>query len=155
MRRHIDAETPPEPDLQAEELHRILKVLLPIRKQRLSRSERLQRAEAAKLVACDHALSAGEVKLTEHREHYSTASELVDAQHVGQTEALNQLRKALNDEQSRRLAVLQQQHQLVQLDADRQQQQQQNENAQRDVTLRQREVEKVEYLLQQHQGNQS
>jgi len=95
------------------------------------------------------------VKLTEHREHYSTASELVDAQHVGQTEALNQLRKALNDEQSRRLAVLQQQHQLVQLDADRQQQQQQNENAQRDVTLRQREVEKVEYLLQQHQGNQS
>lgn len=155
MRRHIDAETPAEPDLQAEELHRILKVLLPIRKQRLSRSERMQRAEAAKLAVCHQALSAGELQLTEQQQHYSTASQLVNAQHVGQTEALSKLREALNDEQTRRGAVQHQQGQLLHLDADRQLQQQHNESAQRDVLLRQREVEKVEYLLQQHQGNPS
>jgi|SRR5471030_216431 len=155
MRRHIDAETPPEPDLQAEELHRILKILLPIRKQRLSRSERMQRAEAAKLVASQQALNAGEQQLLEQQQHYSTASELVNAQHVGQTEALSTLRKALNDEQSRRGAVQQQHHQVRQLGADHQTQQQHNDRAQRDVLLRQREVEKVEYLLQQHQRDPS
>ncbi|RWR00983.1 hypothetical protein ED28_16165 [[Pantoea] beijingensis] len=155
MRRHIDPETPPEPDLQAEELQRILKILLPIRKQRLSRSERVQRAEAAKLVACDRALIEGEQQLVGQRQEYRTVNTMVEEQYVGRTEALSTLRNVLNKEQTSHQMVLQQEIHLVQLDADRQQQQQKNENAQRDVALRQREVEKVEYLLQQHQGNNS
>lgn len=148
MRRHVDAETPPEADAQAVELQKILKVLLPIRKQRLSRSERQQRQQEHALQQCQQALREGEEKLADDRQHYQATTAAFLPDHQGKETAPGALNSALDGEQQQREEMLRQQQQLSVLESAARQQQARSEEALREVQRCQRDVEKINYLLQ-------
>ena len=155
MRRHIDAETPAEVDAQAVELHKVLQVLLPIRQQRLRRSERQQRQQAQHLQQCQQAQQIGEQQLADHALRYQATSAAFLPQHQGQQTALQALKSAIEDEQQQRDDMLRQQQQVETLAAASRQQQARSEAAVRHVQRCQRDVEKIEYLLQHSEGTRS
>ncbi len=155
MRRHVDPETPPDEDTQAIELRHVLKVLLPIRKQRLSRSERQQRQQEKQLQQCQQDCLNGEQTLQQQRQHYLETVAAFAPQHQGKKQPMNLLRGALDNEQSERDGVLRQQQQLITLDAAALAQQARVNEAQQTVKCCQRDVEKIEYLLTQNEGTSS
>ncbi|ORM69896.1 hypothetical protein HA48_18525 [Pantoea wallisii] len=148
MRRHVDAETPADTDAQAVELQKILQVLLPIRKQRLSRSERQQRQQEQKLQLCQQAQRMGEQQLADHSRRYQTTSAAFLPQHQGKQTPLHALNAAIEDEQQKRDDMQQQQQQVERLASASLQQQAHSEAALCHVRRCQRDVEKIEYLLQ-------
>ncbi|QKJ86339.1 hypothetical protein PMPD1_1380 [Paramixta manurensis] len=152
MRRHVDVETPPEADAQALELHNVLKVLLPIRKQRLSRSERLQRQQQQQLQVCHQQHHDGEQLLQGQSQRYQETVAAFVPQHQGKIEPLNELRDALQTEQQQRDDVLRQRQQIVVLENATQAQQQRVDEALQVVQRCQRDVEKIEYLLQNNEA---
>lgn len=155
MRRHVDAETPPEDDAQAIELQKILKVLLPIRKQRLSRSERQQRQQEQQLLLSQQALSKGEQKLADDQQRYQMTTAAFLPAHQGKDISLIALNGAIDDEKQQRNDMLHQQQQVEILDSATQKEQLRSEEALRNVQRCQRDVEKIEYLLQNSEISRS
>lgn len=147
MRRHIDTETPADIDPREQELQRVLSVLLPIRKQRLNRSERLQRKQKQQLQQSQQTYHHGTQQLQQSQQRYQQTVDTFAKAHQGKSEPQRQLYDAINTEQRQRTDLLCQQQQVTLLQQDMQKQQLLTDDAQREVQRNQRDVEKIEYLL--------
>jgi multidrug resistance efflux pump len=153
MRRHIDAETPLSPDPQQVSLEQVLNTLLPIRRRRLRHCEREQRQHEQHLRRCQQAVELGEQQLAEQKIGYLQLRNDFVPQHAGVTQPLNDLRETLDVEKTTRAGVIQQIQRTQQLQEEVQQQQARLNDAQLAVQRCQRDIEKMEYLLNQNQGN--
>lgn len=149
MRRHSPPEPEAEIDAAAAELHRTLHLLLPIRRQRLSRSERQQRAQEQALQAVLEETCQTERRLTEKREAYQQLRATFMQTNGGVQQQKFLLERALQAEQQAAELVDSERLNLHQLAQQKVEQQQRVEQAQQETRLRQREVEKLEYLLEQ------
>ncbi|AUX92200.1 type III secretion protein [Mixta gaviniae] len=148
MRRKINL-----PDeLPAEEgdanLRAAFALLLPIRRQRLRRSERQQRQHEQQLTQLQSAQRDAEQQLTQRRAAYQTLRDGFDETHLGR-QPLTDLQRGLQQEQ-RAAEALQRQRQalsdcVTQCDA----QSEQLAAARAETRLRQRELEKLEMLMQE------
>lgn len=150
MRRHIDTETPADIDPREQELQRVLSVLLPIRKQRLNRSERLQRKQKQQLQQSQQTYHHGTQQLQQSQQRYQQTVDAFAKAHQGKSEPQIQLYDAINIEQRQRTDLLCQQQQVTLLQQDMQKQELLTDDAQREVQRNQRGVEKIEYLLNIH-----
>lgn len=153
MRRHIDAETPLSPDPQRVALEQVLNTLLPIRRRRLRHCEREQRQHEQQLQRCRVAVEEGHQRLEEKKIGYLQLRNNFVPQHAGITQALNDLRETLDVEKTTRAGVIQQVQHTQQLQEEVQQQQARLNDVQLAVQRCQRDIEKIEYLLNQNQGN--
>lgn len=153
MRRHIDAETPLSPDPQRVALEQVLNTLLPIRRRRLRHCEREQRQHEQQLQRCRVAVEDGHQRLEEKKIGYLQLRNDFVPQHAGVTQPLNDLRETLDVEKTTRAGVIQQIQHTHQLQEEVQQQQARLNDAQLAVQRCQRDIEKMEYLLNQNQGN--
>lgn len=151
MRRHSMPEPEAETDASAAELQRTLQLLLPIRRQRLSRSERQQREQEQALRAVVDKTVHTERKLDEKKGEYQQIRAGFMQQNAGVQQAKFRLERALQSEQQAAEEVDRQRLSLHELAEQQQQQQQRVEQAQRETRLRLRDVEKLEYLLQQNE----
>lgn len=147
MRRHIDTEMPADIDPREQELQRVLSVLLPIRKQRLNRSERLQRKQKQQLQQSQQTYHHSTQQLQQSQQRYQQTVDAFAEAHQGKSEPQSQLYDAINTEQRQRTDMLSQQQQVTLLQQDMQKQQLLTDDAQREVQRNQRDVEKIEYLL--------
>lgn len=153
MRRHIDAETPLSPDPQWVALEQVLNTLLPIRRRRLRHCEREQRQHEQQLQRYHDDAEQSNQALAEKKIGYLQLRNDFVPQHAGITQPLNDLRETLDVEKSSRAGVIQQIQQTHQLHEKVQQQQERVTAAQLAVQRCQRDIEKMEYLLNQNQGN--
>lgn len=153
MRRYSEAEAPLSPDPQQVALEQVLTLLLPIRRRRLRRCESEQRQNEQQLRRCQQAVEQGEQQLAEQKIGYLQLRNNFVPQHAGITKPLNDLRETLDVEKSSRAGVIQQIQHTHQLQEEVQQQQARLTAAQSAVQRCQRDIEKMEYLLNQNQGN--
>jgi len=151
MRRHLPPEPEAEIDAAAAELQRTLNLLLPIRRQRLSRSERQQRAEEQALQAVVEETQQTEQRLTEKRGAYQQIRATFMQNNGGVQQQKFLLERALQTEQQAAEQVDNERLSLHQLAQQQSEQQQRLEQAQQETRLRQRDVEKLEYLLEQNE----
>lgn len=151
MRRHSPPEPEAEVDAAAAELHRTLNLLLPIRRQRLSRSERQQRAEEQALQAVIEETHQTEQRLAEKRGAYQQIRATFMQNNGGVQQQKFLLERALQSEQQAAEQVDNERLSLHQLAQQQIEQQQRVEQAQQETRLRQRDVEKLEYLLEQNE----
>lgn len=149
MRRHSPPEPEAEIDAAAAELQRTLHLLLPIRRQRLSRSERQQREQEQALQAVFEESRQTERRLTEKRDAYQQLRATFMQTNGGVQQQKFLLERALQAEQQAAELVDSECLNLHQLAQQKVEQQQRVEQAQQETRLRQREVEKLEYLLEQ------
>ncbi|AIR65718.1 hypothetical protein [Cedecea neteri] len=153
MRRYSEAETPLSPDPQQVALEQMLTLLLPIRRRRLRRCESEHRQHEQQLRRCQQAVEQGEQQLAEQKIGYLQLRNDFVPQHAGVMQPLNDLRETLDVEKSSRAGVIQQIQHTHQLQEEVQQQQERLTAAQSAVQRCQRDIEKMEYLLNQNQGN--
>ena len=154
MRHPVETESPDQPDAQALALQEALHILLPIRRQRLRRSEQKQREQQQLLSQQNQSLVQGEqLALGQQQAWQQSQADFVE-HHTGVLQPLNVLQLGIEQEQSCRLALVQQQLHNQQLVQQIEQQQENVHSARQDVQRCQREVEKLEYLLEQ-QGRMS
>ena len=153
MRRHIDAETPLSPDPQLLALNQVLNTLLPIRRRRLRRCEREQHEQECQLTRTRDAAGKSRQLLEEKKLGYLQLREAFVPQYSGVIQPLNDLRETLDVEKTTRAGVIQQIQHTHQLQEEAQQQQARLNDAQLAVQRCQRDIEKMEYLLNQNQGN--
>lgn len=153
MRRHIDVETPHSSDPQLVALEQVLNTLLPIRRRRLRHCEREQRQLEQQLQRCQAAVEEGNQLLEEKKIGYLQLRNDFVPRHAGITRPLNDLRKTLDVEKTNHAGVIQQIQHTHRLQEEVQQQQARLNDAQLAVQRCQRDIEKMEYLLNQHQGN--
>lgn len=153
MRRHIDAETPLSPDPQRVALEQVLTTLLPIRRRRLRQREREQRQHEQQLKRCREAVERGNDLLEEKKIGYLQLRNDFVPQHAGVIQPLNDLRETLDAEKNNRAGVIQQIQQTHRLQEEAEQQEERLTAAQLAVQRCQRDIEKMEYLLNQNQGN--
>lgn len=151
MRRHSPPEPEAEIDAAAAELHRTLNLLLPIRRQRLSRSERQQRIQEQALHAVEDETRQTEQRLTEKRSDYQQIRATFMQNNGGVQQQKFLLERALQAEQQAAERVDNERLNLHQLAQQKVEQQQRVAQAQQETRLRQRDVEKLEYLLEQNE----
>lgn len=149
MRRH----TLPEPDYDenadGEMLARTLNLLLPIRRQRLSRSERQQREAEKALRALDAKTTEAEQQLRQKQHDYQQRRDAFATENCGKHQAKYRLERAIEQEQQAAGRVDAVRQTLQQLAQQRAAQAEQVALAQQETRQRQRDVEKLDYLLQQ------
>lgn len=151
MRRHSLPEPEAEIDAAAAELQRTLNLLLPVRRQRLSRSERQQRAQEQALQSLVDETRQTEQRLTEKRSVYQQIRTAFMQKNGGIQQEKFLLERALQAEQQAAGLVDNERLTLHQLAQQQVEQQQRVEQARQETRLRQRDVEKLEYLLQQNE----
>ncbi|MFU9136288.1 type III secretion protein [Erwinia tasmaniensis] len=143
----------PEPELTADpsavELQRTLNLLLPIRRQRLSRSERQQREQERALRSLVEKKAEADERLAGRRQDYQQVRRAFDGQNCGVRQEKFRLERAIQQEQQAADRVDKEQMKLHQLAQQHGEQQVKVEQAQQETRRRLREVEKLEYLLQQ------
>lgn len=152
MRRHSQPEPEEEVDASAAELQRTLNLLLPIRRQRLNRSERQQREQEQALQAVKDKTTLTEQHLAERQGDYQQIRSTFMHNNGGVQQAKFRLERALQAEQQAADKVDNERLNLHQLAEQQQHQQVQVEHARQATRQRQREVEKLEYLLQEAFG---
>ena len=153
MHRHIDAETPLSPDPQLLALNQVLNTLLPIRRRRLRRCEREQHEQECQLTRTRDAAGQSRQLLEEKKLGYLQLREAFVPQYSGVIQPLNDLRETLDVEKSKRSDVIQQLQHTHRLNEEVEQQQERLSAAQLAVQRCRREIEKMEYLLKQNQGD--
>lgn len=151
MRRYNNVESDIEEESPTAELERTLNILLPIRRQRLSRSERLQREQERALRQVQEQEEQAEVTLVEEQQRYREIRDSFDDNNLGQQRTY-QLERAIQHEQQASDRVGEQRNHLLHLGIEEEAQQQRVVEAQQETRLRQRDVEKLEYLLEQVGG---
>ncbi|MCU5773676.1 type III secretion system protein [Erwiniaceae bacterium BAC15a-03b] len=150
MRRHINVESDIPEVSDTEALQKTFALLLPIRRQRLNRSERAQREQERALQAADSQSAAAQQQLARHQQHYQ---QLRDSFAAGLQQQEN-LRQELHQERQAGEAVLGQKRELINCQQQQSDQQQRLSEAQQETRSRQRELEKLEYLMQESEGLQ-
>jgi len=153
MRRHANPEPEPAADPASQELKRTLNLLLPIRRQRLNRSERQQREQEQALRQLEQQTDEGLVQLSAQQQGYQQLKTAFARDNCGVRQASYRLERAVQKEQRALKDVQQQQLRLHALKQDHLEQQTRVEEAQQETRQRQREVEKLSYLLQQEMMN--
>lgn len=149
MRRYVNPEPEPVADVAAVELRRTLDLLLPIRRQRLNRSERQQREQEQTLRQLETQTDRAGEQLNERRQGYQQLRAGFAAQNCGVRQASYLLERALEQEQQALKKVHSGQLKLHELTQAQHDQQQRVEAARQETRQRQRDVEKLEFLLQQ------
>ncbi|WP_034913231.1 MULTISPECIES: hypothetical protein [Erwinia] len=149
MRRHANPEPEIEADAAAIELQKTLNMLLPIRRQRLNRSERQQREQERALQQVIDKTAEGEVRLTQRQQDYQQIRQGFDGKNRGISQAKFRLDRALESEHQALERVDNERLGLHQLAVEQRERQSKVEQAQQETRLRMREMEKLEYLLQQ------
>lgn len=147
MRRHINTESDIEVTSEAEELQKTFALLLPIRRQRLSRSERIQRQEERALHEAGEKTEEAHGLLKESQQQYREVRDGFDGKHTGQQLKQEKLMQGLEEERAAGEHVVGQQRQLVECQNAQQQQQHRVSEAQQDTRARQRDLEKLEFLM--------
>lgn len=148
MRRH----PLPDNDIIAPDasdtLAQAFALLLPIRRQRLRRSERLQREAEQALRETERHTAQTEQQLDEAQQAYQALREGFAEHHQAGVQKQEHLMEGLAHERQANDAVSGQRNQLQQYRHQHVTQQQQMQHAQQQTRARQREVEKLEYLIE-------
>lgn len=147
MRRH----PLPDHDITTEEssteLQQAFSLLLPIRRQRLRRSERLQRQAEQALCETQRQSAETEQQLEVAQQHYQQLRDSFAGHHQSGLQKQERLIGGLIRERQASDAVSGQRNQLQQCRAQQVMQQQQVQHAQQQTQARLRDVEKLEYLM--------
>ncbi|ELY1861829.1 type III secretion system protein [Serratia marcescens] len=151
MRQNRNIDHEPQPDDGDRVIDQVLMLLLPIRRQRLQRSERKQRREEQLLSACRRQLQQTQSQLAATRQDYQQQRELFDRRYLG-WQQLERLQHGLEGERSAAAAVVAGQQQLLVSQQCSEEQQQKLQAARAETCRRQRELEKLEYLLRDAGG---
>ncbi|WP_380184345.1 type III secretion protein [Kalamiella sp. sgz302252] len=149
MRRYVNPEPEPAADATAEELRRTLNLLLPIRRQRLNRSEREQREREQALRELEEQTARAGEQLHERQLGYRQLRAGFAQQNCGVRQASYLLERSLEQEQQALKKVHSGELKMQELNQAQLAQQQRVAEARQQTKLRQREVEKLEFLLQQ------
>lgn len=131
-----------EPDSQRVSLQEALNVLMPIRRQRLSRAQRQQREQQASLEQAKAQQLAQEEQLEQDQQHYLTHRERLQQQQSSR----EKLTRHLNNEMSALQAVGEQQQQCYQAEQACEDAAVELEKAIQWAREQQKAVEKLEYL---------
>ncbi|MBU3893336.1 type III secretion protein [Serratia rubidaea] len=151
MRRNRNSDHSPPPDDGDRELGQALELMLPIRRQRLQRSERRQRREEQQLSACRRQLRQTQHQLEATRQDYQQRRAQFDQRYLGR-QPLERLQHGLEDERSAAASVDAGRQQLLADQRRSDEQQQKLQAAQAETRRRQRELEKLECLLREEGG---
>jgi len=149
MRRLANPEPEPAVDATAQELRRTLDLLLPIRRQRLNRSERQLREQEQALRQLEEQRARADEQLHERQQRYQQLKAGFAQQNCGVRQASYLLERALEQEQQALKNVHGGRLTLQEIDRAQLERQQHVEEARQETRQRQREVEKLEFLLQQ------
>lgn len=131
-------------DNQLESLQQALNVLMPIRRQRLSRAQRQQRQHQTRLAEAQAQQQAEEEQLVQDQQHYQLQRERLQQQRSSR----EKLTRHVNNELSALQAVGQQQQQCQQAEQSCHQAAYTLEQATEWTREQQKAVEKLEYLSQ-------
>lgn len=148
MRRRINVEADIAETSAAEELQKTFALLLPIRRQRLNRSERQQREQEQALRRADQQCDTAQQQLGVCQQHYQ---QLRDSFANGMRKQ-EQLQQGLAHERQAGDAVQGKKRELAHCQQQQTAQQQRLERAQQETRSRQRDVEKLEYLMQESEA---
>ena len=138
------------PDDPGAGLRDAFALLLPIRRQRLRRSERQQRQHELQLKRLREEERAAAEQLTERQRDYQTLRDGFDAAHLGH-QTLSQLQRGLQREAQAAGALQQQQQQVREYECRCVTQGERLAAAQTETQRRQRELEKLEMLMQENE----
>jgi len=148
MRRH----PPPDNDIiepdTAAGLQQAFSLLLPIRRQRLRRSERLQREAEQALRDAERHTGEAEVLLEQAQARYRTLRDSFAQKHQAGVQKQERLVEGLAHERQASDAVFGQRNQLQQCRTQQVEQLHQVQHAQQQTQARLRDVEKLEYLME-------
>lgn len=148
MRRH----PLPDDDIIATDtgadLQQAFALLLPIRRQRLRRSERQQREAEQALRETEQQISENEQQLEAAQQHYQQLRANFAGQHQAGLQKQERLQQGLAQERQASDEVSGQRNQLSQRRTQQVNQQQQVQHAQQQTQARLRDVEKLEYLIE-------
>ncbi|MCX3310412.1 type III secretion protein [Pantoea vagans] len=147
MRHHPQPEHDIITDDGGAELQQAFSLLLPIRRQRLRRCERLQRQAEQALSDMQRQTDEAEQQLDTARQHYQQLREGFAGHHQSGLQKQEHLVGGLIRERQASDAVSGQRHQLQQRRAQQVTQQQQVQHARQQTQARLRDVEKLEYLM--------
>lgn len=147
MRHHPLPDHDTLPDETNRELEQAFSLLLPIRRQRLRRCERLQRQAEQVLRETECQAAEAESQLDAARQHYQQLRESFAGRHQSGLQKQERLVGGLAREREASEAVNEQRTQLQQCRTEQVTQQQQVQHAQQQTQARLRDVEKLEYLM--------
>ncbi|MCU7369211.1 type III secretion protein [Pantoea stewartii] len=148
MRRSRNIDHQPQSNDGDRALDQALALMLPIRRQRLQRSERRQRREEQQFRTCRRQLEQTQSLLEATRQDYQQRREQFDRHYLGR-QPLERLQHGLADERKAAAAVETGQQQLLASQQRSEEQQQKLQAAQAETLRRQRELEKLECLLRE------
>ncbi|MDH2913014.1 type III secretion protein [Kosakonia sp. HypNH10] len=148
MRRHPLPDNDIITDDGSAELQQAFSLLLPIRRQRLRRCERLQRQAEQALRETQRQSAEAEQQLAAAQQHYQQLRESFAEHHQSGLQKQERLVEGLTEERQASDAVSGQRHQLQQCRTQQVTQQQQVQHAQQQTQARLRDVEKLEYLME-------
>lgn len=150
MRQRINAIEEPAAEDAAAGLREAFALLLPIRRQRLRRSERQQRQHEQQLARLQAEEQAANQQLAQQQSDYQTLRAGFDAAYLGH-QPLSQLQRGLQQEDRAAEAVQRQRQVIRENAAQRAIQSEQLTEARRETRQRQRELEKLEMLMQENE----
>nr|WP_024966756.1 hypothetical protein [Pantoea sp. IMH] len=150
MRQRINPVEELATDDPAAGLREAFALLMPIRRQRLRRSERQQRQHEQQLARLQEEERAAAEQLTERQGSYQTLRAGFDVACLGH-QPLSQLQRGLHQEDRAAEAVQQQRQTVRESAAQCAAQSEQLTSARAETQLRQRELEKLELLMQEHE----
>ncbi|MFX0568475.1 type III secretion protein [Kosakonia cowanii] len=148
MRRHPLPDNDIITDDGSAELQQAFSLLLPIRRQRLRRCERLQRQAEQALRETQRQSAEAEQQLAAAQQHYQQLRESFAEHHQSGLQKQERLVEGLTEERQASDAVSGQRNQLQQCRTQQATQQQQVQHAQQQTQARLRDVEKLEYLME-------
>lgn len=153
MRRH------PQPDSEteftdADDLQQAFALLLPIRRQRLRRSERLQRETERALHEAERQCDSAQTALENGRQAYLALREGFADRHQTGVQKQERLMQGLEQERHASDAVAERQGELTRYRQEASDKEQQLRQAQQETQARLRDVEKLEYLMQHSEALQ-
>ncbi|NDL63386.1 hypothetical protein [Acerihabitans arboris] len=149
QKRHPALEPESVADGQERALSRALRLLLPIRRQRLLRCEQRLREQQRQLRLSVDRAGEEERLLTGQRQRYALLRDGFERENRGRRQRLEQLDRTLAQERREHGRVARHQGNLQQLAREREALQSVLAQAREDARRRQREVEKLELLLTQ------
>lgn len=150
MRQRINAIEEPAAEDAAAGLREAFALLLPIRRQRLRRSERQQRQHEQQLARLRAEEQAANQQLAQQQSDYQTLRAGFDDAYLGH-QPLSELQRGLQQEDQAAEAV-QRQRQIIRENAAQCAiQSEQLAEARRETQQRQRELEKLEMLMQENE----
>ncbi len=147
MRRHPLPDHDITTDEGSAELQQAFSLLLPIRRQRLRRCERLQRQAEQALCETQRQSAEAELQLEAAQQHYQQLRDSFAGHHQSGLQKQEHLVGGLARERQASDEVSGQRNQLQQCRAQQVMQQQQVQHTQQQTQARLRDVEKLEYLM--------